>query len=471
MAVADRLAGDEGGRNGLPAANRPRIGTLLCDPVALAACRGAGPEADGVAPGGRPVVVSNSRAGFRRFLSFVGPGYLVAVGYMDPGNWAAAVSAGSAYGSRLLSVVLISSLMAMCLQAAAARLGLAADLDLARACRLHFGRRTNFLMWIGCEIAIVACNVAEVLGMALGLQLVLGIPLTWGVCLTALDVILILQLQRRHFGALQTIIIALTALVGACLALQLWWLAPSADLLWGFVPSAELLRRPDMLYVAIAILGATVMPHNLYLHSSVVRPATSEARKIPVAAAIRYATADSNLALSLALLVNVAILVLAAGAFHRAGMQPVNDLSDAYRLLSPVLGVGAAGTVFGLALIASGFSSSITGTLAGQVVMDGFLDIPVSRVTRAFLGRALAIAPAVGAAVWAGSGGVTRLLVLTQVILGLQLPFAVVPLLWFTTRRHYLGRYAFGRLFGAVLWLIAAVVIAGNSWLLWSILR
>jgi manganese transport protein len=401
----------------------------------------------------------------RRILAFAGPGYMIAVGYMDPGNWATSLSAGSGFGYSLLSVILLSNMMAMLLQAAAVRLGMASGLDLAQSCRQYFSPSVNLVLWLLCETAIVACNMAEVLGMACGLGMLFHIPLTLGVCITALDVMLILRLQRRGVRYLEIFIIALVGLIGACLAAQMWWLHPPiAAMAQGFVPTTQIVTRPEMLYLAVGIVGATVMPHNLYLHSSIVKTRQHDRSEGGIRRAIRYATLDSNVALGMALFVNIAILVLAASAFHRPGQAPVTELQDAYRLLSPLLGTTAAGTVFGIGLIASGLSSSITGTLAGQVVMEGFLDIRVSRGRRALVTRSLALLPAVAVTIWFGHGGVGRLLVLSQVILGLQLPFAVVPLLWFTTRSKHLGVHAFGRLTASMLWTIAFALIAINIW-------
>jgi manganese transport protein len=418
-----------------------------------------------VQSGGRveAAVKASRPSSFKRLLSFVGPGYLVAVGYMDPGNWATSLAGGSTFGYSLLSVVLLSSLLAMLLQAAAVRLGIGSGLDLAQACRRHFPARLNLALWLGCEVAIVACNLAEVLGMACGLNLLFHVPLVVGVCITALDVMLVLRLQRRGARPLEVFIIALVALIGACVAIQLVWLqAPLQDVAAGFLPTTQIATRPEMLYLAVGIVGATVMPHNLYLHSSLVQVRAPE--RTGLGQAIRYATLDSNLALAMALLVNVGILVLAAAAFHRPGQGLVVELQDAYRLLSPVVGASAASTLFGVGLIASGLSSSITGTLAGQVVMEGFLDIRVSRAKRALLTRGVAILPAVAVAIWFGHDGVGRLLVLSQVILGLQLPFAVVPLLWFTTRRRHLGVYAFSTGTSSVLWGVAILLTAINLW-------
>lgn len=403
--------------------------------------------------------------GWRRLLSFAGPGYLIAVGYMDPGNWATSLAAGSTFGYALLSVVLLASLMAMLLQAAALRLGAASGCDLAQACRRQFGPRVNLLLWLGCEVAIIATNLAEVLGMAVGLQLLFGIPLGIGVLVTALDVLLLLGLRRLGVRPLEACIILLTVIIAACFALQWLWLRPPLrEVLWGFLPSGTLLSQPDMLYLAVGIIGATVMPHNLYLHSAAVQSRQFERSPRGLRQAIRYATADSNIALSLALLVNVAILVVAAGVFHRAGLAPVTELGQAYRLLSPLLGVGAASALFGVGLIASGLSSSMTGTLAGQVAMEGFLEIRLSPAKRALLTRALALLPAAAVATSLGAAGVAKLLVLSQVILGVQLPFAVLPLLWFTTRRAHLGAHAFRAPTATALWAVAALIVIINLW-------
>jgi manganese transport protein len=391
---------------------------------------------------------------------------MVAVGYMDPGNWATDVGGGAACGYSLLSVVLLSSLMAMLLQAAAVRLGLASGMDLAQACRRHLVAPVNFALWVACEIAIVACNLAELLGMAYGLALLFHIPLVVGVLIATGDVMLILRLQRGGMRYLEALIIALVGLVGACFAMQLWWLGPPlAEVAAGFIPTSQLVTNRQMLYLAVGIMGATVMPHNLYLHSAIVKSRRLESAKLGVRQCIRYATADSNVALVMAFCVNVGILVLAAGAFHHPGLDNRTlGLAEAHHLLSPVLGTSAAGVVFGAALVASGLSSSITGTLAGQIVMEGFLDLRMSRGKRALVGRALAIVPALAVTAWLGNEGAGKLLILSQVVLGLQLPFAVVPLLWFTTRRRYLGAQVFKTSTAVLLWGIAIVLIAVNLW-------
>lgn len=403
----------------------------------------------------------------RRALAFAGPGYIVAVGYMDPGNWATSIAGGSQFGYSLLAVIFLSNLIAMLFQAAAVRLGLASGRDLAQACRDQFAPAVNITLWALCEIAIVACNIAEVLGMAIGLNLLFGVPLLAGVCITVVDVMLILALQRRGFRSLEAVVIGLVAVIAVAFGAQLVWLQPAAmAVLAGFVPHAAIVTNPQMLYLAVGIVGATVMPHNLYLHSSIVQTRANERTLQGKREAIRFATFDSNLALGLALFVNAGIMIVAAGAFHRPGMAPVTELSDAYRLLSPLLGVGIASAVFGTALLASGLSSSVTGTLAGQIVMEGFLKIRLPAASRALLTRVIAIVPAVIATAWYGSSGASALLVFSQVILSLQLPFAVVPLLWFTTRRKHLGELAFGRAMSVALWLAAAVVLALNTWLL-----
>jgi len=404
---------------------------------------------------------------WRRLFAFAGPGYLVAVGYMDPGNWATDLAGGSAYGYALLSVVLAASLMAMVLQALAARLGIAAGLDLAQACRRKCPPAVNFALWVLCELAIIACDLAEVLGTAIALQLLFGLPLIVGVCLTALDVMLILLLQHYGFRRLEALIVSLLALIAGCFLFELIVSHPSlAAVAGGLVPSPRIVTDPAMLYLAIGILGATVMPHNLYLHSAVVqtrRFAEDEAGK---RAAIRMATIDSNVALTLALFINGAILVLAAATFHEAGRTDVAEIGDAYRLLTPMLGSGAASLVFAVALLASGQNSTVTGTLAGQVVAEGFLDLRMPLWLRRLATRALAIVPAVIVVAAMGDRGATNLLVLSQVVLSMQLPFAVVPLVLFTGDAKLMNGLPTPRWLHMLAWAVATLVIALNAVLL-----
>ena len=331
----------------------------------------------------------------------------------------------------------------------------------------QFPPAVNLALWLFCEVAIVACNIAEVLGMSIGLNLVFGLPLLLGVCVTIVDVMLILALQRRGFRTLEAVVIGLVLLIGVCFSAELFWLSPPvAAILDGLLPRSAIVSDPAMLYLAVGIVGATVMPHNLYLHSSIVQTRANDTSVEGKREAIRFATIDSNMALGLAFFVNAGILILAAGAFHAEGAPQVSELSDAYALLSPLLGVGVASAVFGVALLASGLSSSVTGTLAGQIVMEGFLQIKMSMAKRAFLTRAIAIVPALVATAWYGNEGAGALLIFSQVVLSLQLPFAVVPLLLFTSRKKYMGQMAFGPVMAIALWSAAALVIGLNAWLL-----
>ena len=415
----------------------------------------------------RTVAVPTRGGWWRRLFAFAGPGYLVAVGYMDPGNWATDLAGGSAYGYALLSVVLLSSVMAMILQALAARLGVASGLDLAQACRRRCPAALNLVLWALCELAIIACDLAEVLGTAIALQLLFGLPLIVGVCLTALDVLLILALQRYGFRKLEALIVALLLLIAGCFLFELILSRPSfAAVAGGLVPTSRIVTDPNMLYLAIGILGATVMPHNLYLHSSVVQTRRFEETTAGKRAAIRLATLDSNVALLLALFINGAILVLAAATFHAAGRTDVAEIADAHRLLAPMLGSGAASLVFAIALLASGQNSTVTGTLAGQIVAEGFLDLRMPVWLRRLVTRLLAIVPAVAVVAAMGDRGATSLLVLSQVVLSLQLPFAVVPLVLFTGDDALMQGLATPRWLRAAAWTVALVVIGLNLTLL-----
>lgn len=418
------------------------------------------------------VPIPGRGAGFwRKFGAFAGPGYLVAVGYMDPGNWATDLAGGSAFGYTLLSVILLSNMMAMVLQALAAKLGIVTGLDLAQACRAQYRPSVRIALWVLCEIAIVACDLAEVIGTAIALQLLFGLPLVWGVCLTALDVLLILVLQQYGFRKLEAFIVALLIIIAGCFAFQLALASPSLSAIAsGLIPRPEIVTNPAMLYIAIGILGATVMPHNLYLHSSIVQTRRFAPDPVSKREAIRYATLDSSIALGLALFVNAAILILAASTFHAAGRTDVAEIQHAYELLAPMLGVGAASTLFAVALLASGQNSTITATLAGQIVMEGFLDLRLPAWLRRMVTRLLAIVPAVLVASYYGISGTAKLLVFSQVILSLQLPFAVVPLVRFTSDRKLMGEFVNQRLLKTIAYGISAIIIALNLKLLSSLI-
>jgi len=404
---------------------------------------------------------------WRKILAFAGPGYLVAVGYMDPGNWATDLAGGSAFGYRLLSVILISNLMAVLLQGLASKLGIVTGRDLAQACRDHYSRPVAFVLWLLCEIAIAACDLAEVIGTAIALNLLFGIPIAWGVAITAIDVLLILYLQNKGFRFLEAMVIALIAVVGLCFLFEIIISRPDlGGVARGFIPSAEILRNPQMLYIAIGILGATVMPHNLYLHSSIVQTRKYEETAAGKKEAVRFAFLDSTIALSLALFINAAILIVAAATFHTTGNTEVAEIQDAYNLLTPLLGVGLASTVFALALLASGQNSTLTGTLAGQIVMEGFLNIRLRPWLRRLITRAIAIVPAAITAILYGESGTAQLLIFSQVILSLQLSFAVFPLVMFTSDRKKMGEFANPRWLKILAYLVATVIAALNAWLL-----
>ncbi len=419
----------------------------------------------------RSVALPVGGSAWRRFLAFAGPGYLVAVGYMDPGNWATDIAGGSAFGYALLSVILLSNLMAMVLQALCVRLGVAAGLDLAQACRAQYSRPVAIILWILCEIAIVACDLAEVLGTAIALKLLFGLPLVWGVIVTAVDVFLILALQRYGFRRLEAFIIALLLVIAGCFAFELLLARPDpVAVAKGLIPTTRIVTDPAMLYLAIGILGATVMPHNLYLHSSIVQTRAFVQDAGGKREAARLATIDGTVALGLAFFINAAILILAAATFHTAGRTDVAEIDEAYRLLAPTLGAGTASVVFAVALLAAGQNSTVTGTLAGQIVMEGFLNLRLPTWLRRVVTRALAIVPAVLVVGASGDTGATRLLVLSQVILSLQLPFAVVPLVAFTGRRDIMGEFASPAWLRAVAWGITAIIIGLNLTLLYGML-
>jgi manganese transport protein len=415
----------------------------------------------------RTIAVPRDARFWTKMAAFSGPGYLISVGYMDPGNWATDLAGGSQFGYTLLSVILLSNLMAILLQALSAKLGIVTGRDLAQACRDHYSRPVGVMLWVACELAIIACDLAEVIGTAIALQLLFGIPLVWGVCLTALDVLLILLLQQRGFRKLEAFIIALLIIIAGCFAVELALSQPAIGaVLRGFVPTTEVVTNPAMLYIAIGILGATVMPHNLYLHSSIVQTRAFERDDIGRHEAILYATIDSTVALMLALFINAAILILAASTFHVAGRTDVAEIGDAYQLLTPMLGAGIASTLFAVALLASGQNSTITATLAGQIVMEGFLKIRLPAWQRRLITRLLAIIPAVTVAVLYGDSGTANLLVLSQVVLSMQLPFAVIPLVAFTSNRAKMGKFVNPGWLKWAAWIIAAVIVGLNVKLL-----
>lgn len=415
----------------------------------------------------RSIPIPNTKSFWRKMLAFAGPGYLVSVGYMDPGNWATDIAGGSRFGYTLLSVILLSNLMAILLQSLCVRLGVATGKDLAQACRDYFSPRVSFVLWVLCEIAIAACDLAELLGSAIALQLLFGIPLVWGVFITALDVLALLFLQGKGFRYVEALVLTLVATIGICFAAEIVFSRPDVGgILQGYLPNREILRNPEMLYLAIGILGATVMPHNLYLHSSIVQTRAWEPTSQKKWEAIRFGTIDSTVALTFALFINSAILIVAAATFHVSGYHEVAELQDAYKLLSPLLGVSVASTIFGLALLASGQSSTLTATLAGQIVMEGFLRFRLPSWLRRLATRLLAIVPALIAIVFFGEQSTGQLLVFSQVVLSLQLSFAVIPLVMFTSDRRLMGEFVNPKWLKVLAWAVASIIVALNSWLL-----
>ncbi len=415
----------------------------------------------------RSLVVPSSASFIRKLLAFAGPGFLVAVGYMDPGNWATDLAGGSKYNYTLLSVIMISNLMAILLQALSLKLGIATGRDLAQACRDHYSRPVSFLLWLLCEVAIAACDLAEIIGSAIALNLLFAIPLLVGVCITALDVLIVLFLQNKGFRYIEALVMTLIAVVGGCFAWEIIVSHPNVlGIAAGFVPTAKIVTDPGMLYIAIGILGATVMPHNLYLHSSIVQTRRYDLSAPGKREAIKFATIDSTIALMFALFINAAILIVAAATFYKRGRGDVVEIQDAYQLLSPMLGVTGASTLFALALLASGQNSTLTGTLAGQIVMEGFLNIRLRPWLRRLLTRGIAIIPAIIVTVISGEKGTTNLLVLSQVILSLQLSFAVFPLVMFTSDKLKMGVFVNGMTVKVLAWFVAIVIASLNAWLL-----
>lgn len=396
----------------------------------------------------------------RRFLAFLGPGYMVSVGYMDPGNWATDIAGGSKFGYTLLSVILLSNLMAIVLQALAARLGIVTGRDLAQACRDHYSRPVNLMLWFACELAIIACDLAEVIGTAIALNLLFGIPLVYGAIITAVDVFLVLMLMQRGFRTLEAFVIGLLIVIFGCFIIQIILAAPAIhDIVGGFLPQAKVVTNPEALYIAIGIIGATVMPHNLYLHSSIVQTRAYERTEEGKRSAIRWAVTDSTIALMLALFVNAAILITAATVFHQNGRTDVEEIEQAYQLLSPMLGVGIASTLLAVALLASGVNSTVTATLAGQIVMEGFLHLRIPDWARRLITRGIAIVPVVAVTALYGDQGTNKLLVLSQVILSMQLPFAIIPLVRFVSDKRKMGAFVTPIWLTMLSWVIAGVIL------------
>ena len=417
----------------------------------------------------RSIVVPTTASFWRKLFAFSGPGFLVAVGYMDPGNWATDLAGGAKFGYALLAVVMISNLMAILLQHLCIKLGVATGRDLAQACRDHYSTPTVWFLWILCEIAISACDLAEVVGSAIALQLLFGIPLVWGCVITCLDVLAVLYLQNKGFRYMEALVITLIATIGSCFAAELIFSKPSfVGVMLGFAPSPHIVTNQAMLYIGIGIIGATVMPHNLYLHSSIVQTRKFEQTPEGKREAIKYASIDSAGALMFALFINAAILILAASAFHWSGHENVAQIQDAYKLLSPLLGVSFASALFAIALLASGQNSTLTGTLAGQIVMEGFLHIRLRPWLRRLITRALAIVPAVLVIGVFGESKTTQLLIASQVVLSMQLGFAVWPLMRFTDEKAKMGEFA-NRLWLKILgWATAAIIIVLNVKLLFD---
>lgn len=405
----------------------------------------------------------------RRAFAFAGPGYLVSVGYMDPGNWATDIAGGSKYGYDLLAVVLVSSVLAMIMQTLAARLGIGTGRDLAQLCRERYSRPASIALWLICEAAIIACDVAEVIGTAIALQLLFGLPIMVGATLTVLDAFLVLGLMRRGFRTLEAFVVALLVVIAICFGLQIAMAAPPvAAVLAGFLPQASIVTDPAKLYLAIGIIGATIMPHNLYLHSSIVQTRDYARTPAGLKEAARFASLDSSIALTLALFVNAAILILAASVFHAAGRTDIAEIGDAHALLAPLLGVGVASTLFAVALLASGVNSTLTATLAGQIVMEGFIDLRLAPWKRRLVTRGLAIIPVLAITAIYGESGTGQLLVLSQILLSMQLPFAMVPLVMFVGDRALMGKLAMSRGMGLVAWATTALVIGLNVKLIWD---
>jgi manganese transport protein len=415
----------------------------------------------------RSLPVPKTGKWIKKFMAFVGPGYLVAVGYMDPGNWATDIAGGSMFGYTLLSIIVLSNLMAMLLQALSGKLGIVTGKDLAQNCRDHYSKKVSIGLWVLCELAIAACDLAEVIGSAIALNLLFGIPILYGVMITSMDVMVILLLQNKGFKYIEMLVIVLIITIGACFGVEMFLSKPDiTGIVNGIIPKKEIITNPTMLYIAIGILGATVMPHNLYLHSSIVQTRNFAQSKSGKKEAIKFATWDSTIALFFALFINAAILIVSSATFHKAGMTDIAEIKDAYHMLTPILGTTLGSVLFGVALLASGQNSTLTGTLAGQIVMEGFLNIKLPDWVTRLVTRLIAIIPAIIATAIYGEKGVEDLLILSQVILSLQLPFAVVPLILFTGNKKKMGEFANPKWLKILSWLVASIIIILNVYLL-----
>lgn len=417
----------------------------------------------------RSVDVPKSASFIRKLIAFSGPGYLVAVGYMDPGNWATDLAGGSQFGYALLFVIALSSVIAMILQHLAAKVGIVTGRDLAQLCRETYSKPVSILLWISAELMIIACDLAEVIGSAIALNLLFGIPLVIGILITAGDVLLLLLLQNKGFRYLEALIIVLIATIVACFGFELAIAHPAiGPLLSGFIPTTQLFTNTEMLYIALGIIGATVMPHNLFIHSSVVQTRRYEEHEEGKREAVKFATYDSMIALTIAFFVNASILIVAAAAFYTTGHTDVTEIEDAYNLLAPVLGVSFAGILFGVALLAAGQNSTITGTLAGQIIMEGFLKWRIKPWLRRIITRLIAIVPALAVIIFFQDYGLGKLLILSQVILSIQLPFIVIPLVRFSGSESVMGSFKNGIVLSSVSYVIATVLVVLNGWLIYS---
>ena len=415
------------------------------------------------------IAVPKDASSWRRFLAFFGPGYLIAVGYMDPGNWATDISGGSVYSYRLLSVILLANFTAIFLQALAAKLGLVTGRDLAQACRDAYSKPVSIFLWLSAEIGIVACDVAEVIGAGIALNLLFHIPLIIGCALTALDVLAVLALQGKGFRYVEALVITLIGTMMVIFTIEMVYARPAwFGILAGFVPHAEIVKDPAMLYIALGILGATVMPHNLYLHSSIVQTRSIGTEAKEIKGAIQSSYLDSTVALMLALFVNAAILILAAAVFYKHGHHEVGDIQGAYKLLTPLMGVGLATPLFAIALLASGQNSTLTGTMAGQVILEGFTHYQIPAWLRRLISRMLAIVPTLFIVGLYGMSGTGKLLIFSQVVLSVQLSFAVIPLVQFTGDRLKMGPFANGWATKAIGWTLAVIIFGLNSYLVYK---